>query len=213
MPEYVYQIIDRNLTTVEDLINPIIKFFAKTYVIHSIDNILINRFFLSTIHNFIDKKDARYRYLEQLPHIIAALIYYVGLFCFSSIVAIFTLQGQDSCKNLCVTLGTQVTFALVSLWLSVIGSLSPTLAMNITLFYGKKVLELFDSDKEETQKVCEFIKNFWSSYRIRIQEWMLSNQKLTPQDGFTYQIRVMDIHRNLKSLSDVKNLFHYTLQL
>lgn len=209
----MYPIIDRDLTAIEDLINPIIKLFAKTYMKHSIDNILVNRFFLSTIHNFIDKREARYRYLEQLPHIIAALIYYVGLFCFSSIVTIFTLQGKDSCKNLCVTFGTQVTFALVSLWLSVIGSLSPTLAMNITLFYGKKILELFDSNNEETEKVCEFIKNFWSSYRIRIQEWMVINQKLTPKNSFSYQIRVMEIHRNLKTLSDVKNLFHYALQL
>lgn len=207
------QIIDRDLTAIENLINPIVNFFAKTYLKYSIDNIVINRFFISTIHNFIDKKDARYRYVEQLPHIIAALIYYVGLFCVSSIVVIFTLQGKDSYKNLCVTVGTKVTFVLVSLWLSVIGSLSPTLAMDITLFYGKKVIQLFDNNKEETEKICEFIKNFWSSYRIRIQEWMLSNQKLTPQDVFNYQIRVMDIHRNLKTLSDVKKLFQYALQL
>lgn len=206
-------ITDRNLIIREDLMDPVIKFFTKTYVKHSIDNIVINQFFLATIHNFIDKKAARYRYLEQLPHTIAALIYYIGLFGLSSIVTIFTLQGKDSCKNLCVSFGTQMIFVLTSLWLAVIGSLSPPLAMNITLFYGKKVIELFDNNKEETEKICDFIKNFWSSYRIRIQVWMISSQRLTSQNGLNYQIRVMDIHRNLKTLSDVKRLFQYALQL
>lgn len=207
----MYQIIRRDLTAVEDFINPLIRFFAKTYVKHSIDNVLVNRFFLSTIHNFIEERDARYRYLEQIPHILAALIYYVTLFCFSSIIAIFKVEGQDSCKNLCTTFGIQVTFSLVSLCLSIIGSLSPPHAMNITLFYGEKIIELFDNEKEETEKICEFVKNFWSSYRIRIQEWMLMNQKLRPENKLNYQMRVIDIHRKLKTLSDVRNLFRVAI--
>lgn len=209
----MYQIIDRDLNAVGSLMNPVIKFVIKMHLRHSIDNILINRFFLSTIQNFIDEKDARYRYVEQIPHTIAALIYYVGLFCFSSIIAIFKLEGRNSYKKLSVTFATQVTFAIYSLYLSIIGSLSPDLAMNITLFCGKKIIEIFDRDEEETKKICDFIKNFWSSYRIRIQNWMLSTQKLTPQNGFNYQMRVMDIHRRVENLSDIKNLFQYALQL
>ena len=67
--------INRDLTPRERLTTPIIKFFTHNYLEYSIDSALVNQFLLLTIHNFIDYKDARYRYLEQIPHLIISLIY------------------------------------------------------------------------------------------------------------------------------------------
>lgn len=202
--------INRDLTAEGRVTTPIIKFFTQSYLEYSIDSALVNQFLLITIHNFINYKDARYRYLEQIPYIIISLIYYISLACFACLITIFTWD-RELWKWCCITSITQTTISLVLLYLSIIGSFSPPHAIHIALFYGEKVVEIFDRDREETKKICDFIKNFWESYRIRMQNWMLSAEKLTLQNQLTYQIRVMNTSKRLKNLSDIKKLFWYTV--
>lgn len=203
--------INRGLISEERITTPIIKFFTRSYLEYSIDSALVNQFLLITIHNFITYKDARYRYLEQIPHIVISLIYYLSLACFSGLITIFTWERQGLWKRCCITSITQATISLCLVYLSIIGSFSPSRAIHIALFYGEKVVEIFDRDRKETKKICDFIKNFWESYRIRMQNWMLSAEKLTPQNQLTYQMRIMNTSKRLKSLSDIKKLFQYTI--
>lgn len=203
--------INRGLISEERITTPIIKFFIRSYLEYSIDSALVNQFLLITIHNFITYKDARYRYLEQIPHIVISLIYYISLACFAGLITIFTWELQGLSKRYCITYITQATISLCLVYLSIIGSFSPSRAIHISLFYGEKMIEIFDRDRKETKKICDFIKNFWESYRIRMQNWMLSAEKLTSQNQFTYQMRIMNTSKRLKSLSDIKKLFQDTV--
>lgn len=203
--------INRGLTSRERITTPIIKFFIRSYLEYSINSALVNQFLLITIHNFINCKDARYRYLEQIPHIIISLIYYISLTCFACLITIFTLERQELWKRCCITSITQATISLFLVYLSIIGSFSPKRAVHSAIFYGEKIIEIFDRDRKETKKICDFIKNFWESYRIRMQNWMLSAEKLTPQNQLTYQIRIINTSEHLKTLSDIKKLFQYTV--
>ena len=161
--------------------------------------------------SFINYKDARYQYLGQIPHIIISLVYYVSLTCFACIITLFTGGHQELWKRCCITSITQATISLFLLYVSIIGTLSPPCAIHIALFYGEKVIEIFDRNRQETKKLCHFIKNFWESYRIRMQNRMVSADKLTPQNQLAYQIRVMTTSKRLKNLSDIKKLFRYTV--
>lgn len=203
--------INKGLTPGRRITTPIIKFFIRSYLEYSIDSPLVNQFLLITIHNFINCKDARYRYVEQIPHIIISLIYYISLACFACLITIFTWERQELWKRCSITSITQATISLFLVYVSIIGSFSPSRGMDMAVFYGEKVVEIFDRDRKETKKICDFIKNFWESYRIRMQNWMLSAEKLTPQNQVMYQMRVMNTSKRLKTLSDIKKLFRYTV--
>lgn len=205
--------INRNLTVREGITTPIVKFFTQNYFEYSIDSVLVNQFLLLTIHNFITYKDARYRYLEQIPHLIISLIYYLSLACFACLITPFTWERQGLWKRCCIISITQATISIFLLYVSIIGSLCPTHSMHIALVYGEKVVEIFNREKKETKKICDFIKNFWESYRIRMQNWMLEAEKLTPQNQVIYQMRVMTTSQHLKNLADIKKLFRYTISV
>lgn len=207
------QIIQSSFSLIENIRNPTIKFFTKKYLEHSIDNVLINNVFLTTIHNYIHWNDARYRYLEQIPHITVAIIYHLILACFFFIIITFKVENGGLCKQYCISSILQIIMAIASLYFSVLGSISPQVAMNTTLFYGKKIIEMFEGDHDEIVKICAFIKNFWEAHHIGIQNWMISANRLRSQDGRNDSREFRNMHEQLENLSDIKNLFQSALQV
>lgn len=209
----MYQIIHRNYSLIESIRNPAIKFFTKKYLEYSIDNVLINNIFLTTIHNYIHWKDARYRYLAQIPHVTAAIIYHMALAFFCSIIVIFTAGNGGLCKQYCINSILQTVMSIVSLYLSVLGSISPRFSMNTTLFYGEKIIEIFERDKDEIVRLCAFSKSFWEAHCIGIQNWMIAANRLPSQDRRGHEREIRAMHEKIQNLSEIKNLFQHTLQL
>lgn len=202
--------INRELTSGMRITTPIIKFFTQNYLEYFIGSDLVSQFLLITIHNYINCKGARYRYVEQIPNLIISLICYVVIACFACLITMFTC-GQKLWKRCCINFFTQAILSIFLLYVSIIGSLYPARAINMSLFYGEKVMEILDRDRKQTKKVCDFVKNFWGFHRIRMQNWMLSAKKLAPENQLTYQMRVINASMRLKTLSDIKNLFQYAL--
>lgn len=209
----MHQIIERSVPLVENTRNCAIKFFTKKYLEYSIDNVLINNVFLTTIHNHIDWNDARYRYLEKIPHTIVAIIYHLTLALFSFIIITFKLETAGLCKKYCINSILQIIMSIASLYLSVLGSISPSSAMNTTLFYGEKIIEIFQTENDEIVSICAFIKNFWEAHYIGIQNWMTSANPLPSQDGHNHSREFSNMHEQIENLSDIKNLFQSALRV